>query len=95
MPTVTTRSRAGPRHVGAASNHYYLNFFGLGQGWRIFFALFAQIADNFRRNSFACGKPNLLIPHFLLFQWCHSAVTVWRLEQLSGWHAAIMQANFL
>jgi hypothetical protein len=36
---------------------YSLSFFGLEQGWRIFFMARAQISDNFRRNTFACGKP--------------------------------------
>ena len=89
MPTVTTRSRGGPTHVGAASNRYSLKFFGLVQCWRTFFNLCAQIADNFPRNSFACGKPKVQIPHFQLFLWCHSAVIGWRLGQLSGWPALV------
>ena len=31
--------------------------FGQGQGWRTFLRARAHIADNFRRNSFECGKP--------------------------------------
>jgi len=54
-------NKAGPRRVGAPSrliisgpsNRYSL---GLGQRWRTFWRAHVQIADNFRRNSVACGK---------------------------------------
>lgn len=54
---------AGPRHVGARrrliiwrpSNRYSLCFLGLIQVWRIFLRARAQISDNFRSNSSACG----------------------------------------
>jgi len=63
------RNRAGPRHVGAPSNRYYLNFFGLQQGWRTFFRARAQISDKFWRNSFVCGKPEFTSTKFTIFQW--------------------------
>jgi hypothetical protein len=35
----------------------FFKLFCLGQGWRTFLRVHAHIADNFLRNSFACGKP--------------------------------------
>ena len=57
--------RAGPRHVGSPSRPIILS---LGQGWRTFLKAHAQMADSFRRNSFACGNLSLLAPYFRLFQ---------------------------
>ena len=92
MPTVVTRSPAGPRNVGATSDRY---IFGLGQDWRTFLSVCAQTADEFRRNSIACGKQNLLMPHFRLFQWCIITVIGWRLGQQPGWPASGKQKIFL
>jgi len=46
---------------------YPLKFFGLVQGWRTLLRARAHIANNFRRNSFACGNLSLLTPLFRLF----------------------------
>ena len=35
----------------------FFNVFGLERGWRTFLRARALIKNNFRRNSFACGKP--------------------------------------
>jgi hypothetical protein len=43
-------------NLAPLSNRYSLKFFGLEQGWRTFFKAHAQIALNFRRNSFSRGK---------------------------------------
>jgi hypothetical protein len=61
------------QYFGAPWNRYYLNFFGLEQGWRNFLRERAQTVDNFRSNSFACGNLSLLAPYFRLFQWCSGA----------------------
>jgi hypothetical protein len=37
-------------------------------GWRKLLRAFAQISENFRRNSLERGNLNLLAPYFLLFQ---------------------------
>ena len=72
----TVCTRASQRYVGAPGSLII---------WRplkqIFFKLFrprtglalAQIADNSRKNSSACGNLSLLAPHFRLFVWCISA----------------------
>jgi hypothetical protein len=64
--------RVGPRHRGALSNRYSLNFSCLEQDWRTFLRAHAQISEHFRRNSLAYG--NLSLPaYFILFLWCLSA----------------------
>jgi hypothetical protein len=50
----------------------FLNIFGLAQGWRRSLKARAQIADHFRRNSFACGNLMFPAPYFRIFQWRHS-----------------------
>ena len=44
-------------------------FVGLGQTWRNSLTARAQIADNLRRKSFACGNLSVLAPYFILFEW--------------------------
>ena len=64
--------RAGPRHVGQATNFApiqtdLIKSYCLGEGWRTLLGSRAQTTDNFRRSSFACGKFSLVAPHFRLF----------------------------
>ena len=44
-----------------------------------------QTADNFRRNSCACGNPSSPAPHFQLFQWRATLFIGWRTHHLPGW----------
>jgi hypothetical protein len=69
--------RTSLKHVGAPGrliiwcplkSSLFELFIGLEQGWRKFLRVRAKIADNFWRNSFACGNRSLLAPYFRLFQ---------------------------
>ena len=85
-----------PCRTEKCGRHFRLIFFfGLEQDWRTFLSVCAQTADEFRRNSIACGKQNLLMPHFRLFQWCIITVIGWRLGQQPGWPASGKQKIFL
>jgi len=42
----------------------FLNFSGIGQGWQNILRVHSQTADNFKRNSLACGNLSLLTPCF-------------------------------
>jgi hypothetical protein len=53
-------NRAGLGHVGTPSNRHAWNFFGLGEGWQIFWRAWT--------NSFACGNLSLPATYFWLFQ---------------------------
>jgi hypothetical protein len=87
LPWCYAVPRTGPRYLGASSNRYSFNFFGLRQDWRNLLRARAQIADNFRRNSFACENPSSLAPYFRLFQWRLSALYRWHPGQMPGWPA--------
>jgi len=54
--------------ISTSLNLYSFNLLGLRQGWRTFLKARDQIADNFRRNTFACGNLNLLAPYSRFFQ---------------------------
>lgn len=45
-----------------------LNFFAVGQGWRTLLKTRDKAADNFQRESFACGKLSFPAPHTRLVQ---------------------------
>ena len=47
---------------------FFVTFFSLRLGLRIVLRAHAQIPDNFRSKSFACGNLSLLTPYFRLFQ---------------------------
>jgi hypothetical protein len=67
-----------------SASNFSFNLLGLGQGWRKCWRARDQIADTFRRNTFACGNLNLLAPYFRFFQWRLNAPYTLRPGQLPG-----------
>ena len=64
----TRGGRPGQIMSLSPQNRCYLNFSGLGQGWRTFSRARAQTADYFRINYFTSGRLSLIAPYFPLKQ---------------------------